>query len=113
MVVADVVVMLDVRSIVTVLWSIDYLELDDNANDQSEEYSGDNTDTRDGDEEATAAQVTNLERCEQIIQDLIEEANVEGVSGPIGRMIQALISKVLGDAFHVMQLIKVPEHHDF
>jgi hypothetical protein len=113
MVVAAVVVMLDVRSIVTLLWPIDYLELDDNANDQSEEDSSDNTDTSDGDGEATAAQVTNLERCEQIIQDLINEANIEGVAGPIDPAIQDVISKVLGDAFHVMQRIKVPEHNDF
>jgi hypothetical protein len=41
-----------------------YLELDENANDQAEENSADNTDTSDGDEEPTVAQVANLERCE-------------------------------------------------
>jgi hypothetical protein len=54
------------------------------------------THTSDGDEEPTAEQ-------EQIIQDLINEANIEGAAGPIDAMIQAFISKVLGDAFHAMQ----------
>jgi hypothetical protein len=62
--------------------------------------------TSDVDEEPTAEQ-------EQTIQDMINEANIEGTAGPIDAMIQAFISKVLGNEFHVIQRIKVRAHHDF
>jgi hypothetical protein len=64
-------------------------------------------------EDATADQIFNLENLEGRIQELIKEW--EEVNHQLDHidMTTQIVKRVLGDAFHFMDRIKVPTHHEY
>jgi ribosomal protein S27AE len=95
--------------------------LDDSAEDNDNlecpnlgENLGDRADNNESEEPMTPVQEAILDEIEEVIAKLIAEADATTTTATTeAESVRSPSTWVLGDAFHVMDAVKVPMHHDF